>query len=51
MEIFIYYVLPNVLLFGGIYLLGKYVENATADYIENYEVYQQKLLDYKRRML
>jgi hypothetical protein len=46
MDTVIYYVIPNVLLFGGIYVLAKYVENATADYIENYELYQKKLAKY-----
>jgi hypothetical protein len=37
MQIFTHYVLPNVALFGGIYLLAKYVENSVQYYIDNYD--------------
>jgi hypothetical protein len=36
MEIFVYYVLPNVLLFGGIYLFARAAEYAVWYGIENY---------------
>jgi hypothetical protein len=49
MDAVIYYVMPNVLLFGGIYFVAKYVENATEDFINNYDAYQQKLVDFARR--
>lgn len=39
MEILIYYILPNVALFGGLYLLSKGIENAFQFVIENYEDY------------
>jgi hypothetical protein len=50
-DTFIYYVLPNVVLFGGIYAVAKYVENATEDFINNYEQYQQKLVDFRRKLM
>jgi|TARA_R110000851_G_scaffold119714_2_gene247587 hypothetical protein len=43
MQIFIEYVLPNVTLFGGIYILAKYVENSVWYYIENYDSEQETL--------
>lgn len=46
MDTFIYYIVPNVVLFGGIYLVAKYVENATQDFINNYEERQQQLVDF-----
>ena len=49
MDTVIYYVMPNVLLFGGIYFVAKFVENATQDFINNYDEYQQKLVDFKRK--
>ncbi len=50
MEILLYYVLPNVILFGGIYAVCKYVENAVQGYIDNYDEYQKKLLDLKTKL-
>jgi hypothetical protein len=50
MEIVIYYVIPNVLLFGSIYLAARYVENSTQDFINNYAAYQQKLVDFMRKI-
>lgn len=41
-EILVYYVLPNVALFGGLYMIAKYVENATWHYIENYDEIQKR---------
>ena len=37
MEILVYYVLPNVALFGGIYLIAKGIERATWYFICNYD--------------
>ncbi len=37
MEILIYYILPNVVMFGGLYLLSKGIEKATWFFIENYD--------------
>jgi hypothetical protein len=37
MEILIYYVLPNVALFGGLYLLSKGIENVVWFVIENHD--------------
>ena len=51
MDTFIYYVLPNAVLFGTIYFVAKYVENATEDFINNYEAYQQKLVDFRRKFM
>jgi hypothetical protein len=51
MDTVIYYVMPNVLLFGGIYFVAKFVENATQDFINNYDEYQQKLVDFKRKFM
>ena len=50
MDTVIYYVMPNVLLFGGIYFVAKYVENATEDFINNYDAYQQKINRFKQRL-
>lgn len=37
MEIVVYYILPNVALFGGIYIAGKLLEKSVWYTIENYE--------------
>jgi hypothetical protein len=37
MEILIYYVLPNVALFSGLYLLSKGIENVVWFVIENHD--------------
>lgn len=37
LEIILWYVLPNVALFGGLYLLSKGIERATWFFIENYD--------------
>lgn len=49
MQTVIEYVLPNVALFGGIYLLAKYVENATWHFIENYEETQAQLAEFLKK--
>ena len=33
MEIIVYYVLPNVIMFGGLYALGKAIEHASWKFI------------------
>lgn len=43
LEILVYYVLPNVLLFGGLYAIARYVENATWYFIENYDEIQEQI--------
>lgn len=48
-DIVIYYAILNVLFFGGIVAVCKYVESATEHYINNYAQYQKKLVDAKRR--
>jgi hypothetical protein len=50
MEILLYYVLPNLVLFGGIYVICKYVETSFRDIIDNYDDYQKKLLDFKKKL-
>jgi hypothetical protein len=46
MEILIYYILPNLALFGSIYVFAKLVENAFQFVVENYDEYADgKLLD------
>ena len=42
-ELIVYYILPNVALFGSIYAVCKYVENATWNYIENFETLQPQV--------
>jgi len=49
MDILIYYVIPNVVLFSSLYAIGKYVESSSAYFIENYEESQQKLVDFADR--
>jgi hypothetical protein len=43
MEILLYYILPNIALFGGIYLLAKGVEAAVWYVISNYDNIVAKL--------
>lgn len=42
-EIVLYYVLPNVALFGGIYLFAKAIEAAVWHFICNYETMINKM--------
>lgn len=35
MELFVFYILPNFVLFGGLYAVGKSVEKIMASFIEN----------------
>jgi hypothetical protein len=49
MDTIINYVLPNVALFGSIYLVAKFVENTAWDYISNYEQYQKQLLEFSKK--
>lgn len=37
MDLILHYILPNLALFGGIYLFGKLVEKSVWYTIENYE--------------
>lgn len=39
MEIFVFYVLPNAALFGGLWLVARLFERATWHSITNYEKY------------
>lgn len=43
MEILVYYVVPNIALFGGIYLLAKGMEHAFWHFINNYDNIVNKL--------
>lgn len=43
MDILIYYVLPNVALFGGLYALAKVVEHATQYAIDNWDELMKRL--------
>jgi hypothetical protein len=49
-DIVLYYVLPNVLFFGSLVIVAKYVESATQDYINNYELYQKKISDLRKKI-
>jgi hypothetical protein len=48
-DVALYYVLPNVLMFGGLIIVAKYVESVAQDYINNYELYQKKLVDLRNK--
>lgn len=43
MEILTYYILPNIALFGGIYMLSKAIEAGAWHVICNYETIMNKL--------
>lgn len=43
MEIFVYYVLPNVVLFGTLYVIGKAFENTVWLMIEKWDDLEKKL--------
>lgn len=43
MEILTYYILPNIALFGGIYMLSKVIEAGAWYVICNYETIMNKL--------
>lgn len=32
-ELILYYIIPNVVMFGGLYALGKFIEKITWDFI------------------
>jgi hypothetical protein len=49
-ELIVYYILPNVALFGGIYLLCKYVENATWNYIQNFDKLQPQIVAMRKQL-
>ncbi len=42
-EVLVYYVLPNVVLFGGIFAISKLIERASWYVIENYETLIEKV--------
>ena len=44
MEILVYYILPNIALFSGIYAVAKLFEHATWYVICNYDTIVNKLL-------
>ena len=52
MELFLYYVLPNIVLFGLLYVVAKLVESATWYVIENNDnltsLLEKRLLDSDR---
>jgi hypothetical protein len=43
METLVYYVLPNVAMFGSLYLVAKGIEHATWYVICNYETHIEKV--------
>ena len=43
MEILLYYVLPNIALFGGIYIVARAAEQAAWHFISNYDTIVAKL--------
>lgn len=43
METLVYYVLPNVAMFGGLYLIAKGIERATWYVICNYDTLIEKV--------
>lgn len=43
MELFVYYILPNIVLFGGIYAVAKAAEHSAWYVIENYDFFMQRL--------
>lgn len=36
MELFVYYILPNIVLFSSLYMLAKLVERSVWWFVENY---------------
>lgn len=42
MEIFVNYVLPNIVMFGGLYLVAQGVETASWYVISNYETLMER---------
>lgn len=43
MELFVYYILPNIVLFSGIYAVAKAAEHSAWYVIENYNSFMQRL--------
>ena len=43
MEIIIYYLIPNLILFGSLFLVGKYIENASWEYVVHYDEYSKRI--------
>lgn len=50
LDLIVYYVLPNILLFGGIYAVCKYIENATWHYIENFDTLQPQIIAMRKQL-
>lgn len=50
-ELIVYYVIPNVVLFGGIFLIAKAAELSAQHYIDNYDEYQKRLVDIKQKLV
>lgn len=44
-----YYLIPNLVLFGSIYIVAKYVESASQDWIDNYEQKQKQLNEFVKK--
>lgn len=42
MHISVYYVLPNILLFGSMFLVMSYIENASQKFIDNHNGIRDK---------
>lgn len=51
MEILVYYVMPNIALFGGIYLLAKGMERAFWHFIINYDNIVNKLTQQEIKLI
>ena len=43
MELFLYYVLPNIVLFGSLYVIAKLAEKYVWWFIVNYDDLQEKI--------
>ena len=46
MELFVYYILPNIVLFCGIYIIAKLTERSAWYVIENYDKLVSQLDNY-----
>ena len=42
MDLITYYLIPNILLFGGIYVVSKVIEHVTWAFIVNYDEIEKK---------
>lgn len=43
MDTLVYYILPNIVLFGGIFVISKLIERASWYVIENFETLIEKV--------